>query len=230
LENNNTTKDNYEFSKYSFNNPLIENQNTNESTKQNLQNKVVEQKKLDKQKVQVLYYLKEGVNSDYFCSGLKQGQKVLTASHCIYGNSDFKSNQDRVAVDDRVFSKNVVIRKDLEIVPNTKSEFMIGTADKGLVGAVKYADGCLDSDCYYFQVRSYRVLGQGNSGSPLWDPEGDYVGSLSYGILKDEQSCEKIVFNHPTITNIEDGLNRICSYILVFNTDFDYRLKIGKVI
>lgn len=172
-----------------------------------------------KKEFQILYYYKETTKG--LCSGLKQGEKVLTAKHCVYKNIDLKT--DSVFVDHYVYSKNVLIRKDVTIESNDRKEFSIATADKGVVsGVVPKEGGCVDDKCLFFKIKSYRPLGQGNSGTPLFDYDGEYAGALSFG--EGGYSCDVINFDNESLYVDRDS-DRSCSFYVIFSTSENFRKK-----
>lgn len=174
--------------------------------------------------IQVLYYFNE--NSNLMCSGLKDGANIITSNHCL--QKDFKDiAQDGVVTDSNVLSKNVFLRTDLVIKSNIIREFSIATVDKGVVGASDTNAGCVDDKCLFFKVKSYKSLGQGNSGTPMFDYAGDYAGALSYMHLSDTYSCDIISYIDTNNNKVED-FNRNCSFDLVFNTSENFRNKMLK--
>lgn len=184
--------------------------------------KISNENKIAEKKIQVLYYFKETYGN--LCSGLKEGFKVKTVRHCI-STYDLSLENERVMYDNNVLSENVILRTDLTIKPNDRGEFSIATADKGIVGAVEYAGGCQDDECNFYSVKAYKILGQGNSGSPVFDSNGNYAGALSLLQQVDIDSCDEIRFEHPRFGEIADQ-DRKCSYYVTFATSEGFRKKI----
>lgn len=189
--------------------------------------------------VEAVYYFKKITdNTGFTCSGIKIGNTIKTITHCIDTGLQSTSpveltkveNEENLVDDDTINPDYILIDKMLTISSNTELKFSIASADKNIVTANKY-QGCLDVDCKFYSIKSTDVLGQGNSGSGVYDMFGDYAGAISMMTTNENGNeisvaCPAILFNNPDIkpAKIED---RKCSDLIIFRTTQSFVDKVN---
>ena len=167
--------------------------------------------------VEIVYYIKQIGEELFTCSGLAKADSMVdTVSHCL----GYKQGKNEKIVTDSIPKNQILLSNRLDILPNQNLEFSIATIDKALVGAVSDG-GCTDKTCEFFKLKAYKSLGQGNSGTPVFAPNGILAGHLSFLESLDTYSCGTI--EYPNTTWRPSTQKRDCGYKLVITTTKEFR-------
>jgi hypothetical protein len=166
--------------------------------------------------VNVIYFWfrLEGTQTGALCSGMTQGNVILTVSHC----------QSNKPASDIVLSRSLLEEDIVPVYQETLTanfndgKFKIFTVDKGVVnGFYNKYNYCQVGKCEFIYLDTEQLVGEGNSGSPLYDPAGNFVGVLSGGF--NEVQCPSIKVG--LLANNEGVRN--CSTDISFAVDKSYK-------
>jgi multidrug efflux pump subunit AcrA (membrane-fusion protein) len=154
-----------------------------------------------------IYYVAEGQigsgQSVKSCSGQLIGTTIRTVNHCN-GGKDITHDP---AVNVPLGNKEILIDTPLSVTPQ-KGLYYIMSADKGVVSAKEEFDSIGLYPGAILSLILTQPLGEGNSGSAIYDWTGKYVGALSVG-LGTEFKCPIIPV--PNYVSLGDQ-ERFCSY------------------
>jgi hypothetical protein len=176
--------------------------------------------------VEVVYYIKQTQDGLFTCSGLlRENFKIDTVSHCL----DFRKSKNEKLVSDTITRSQILTINKYTINSNQNLELSIATVDKGLVLAT-INEGCIDKECNYYGIKSYKSLGQGNSGSPVFGADTNLVGHLSYLQTDNSYLCDTIKYTStiwkPTNQKRDCGYNLILTTTKEFKNNLIYEKKL----
>jgi hypothetical protein len=167
--------------------------------------------------VEVVYYIKQTQDGLFTCSGLlRENFKIDTVSHCL----DFRKSKNEKLVSDTITKSQILATNKYLINSNQNLELSIATVDKGLVLAT-INEGCIDKECNYYGIKSYKSLGQGNSGSPVFGSDTKLAGHLSYLQTDNSYLCDTIKYTS-TIWKPANQ-KRECGYNLILTTTKEFK-------
>ena len=148
--------------------------------------------------ITAVFYQNKTTNAT--CSGILNSGKIITIAHCL--DSNIALNDEKVIEIDAE-NHEMLITKNYNLENLEKNVYYVASVDKGLVkGYGKPIPNC--SDCPNLFLKLENFLGEGNSGSGVYDWNGKYIGSLSNTSYPDKSfECKAIYYT---------DLDRWCNY------------------